>query len=138
MNNNTTSRERASLLGAVPSKTGEMFDRAEALQNAARTIKGIAALDKEALEYLYTVTKAERRARNQVEFENRVSEVSSQRYAWSEQTEARREEVRKELKAQDSFNHSDAQKSRKLEAFTDAIGGLGLSDVLQDEALSKD
>lgn len=46
------------------SKTDKMFDRAEALQNAAKAIKGLKALDSEALELLYAEVKAERRERN--------------------------------------------------------------------------
>lgn len=46
-----------------PSKTDEMFNRAEALANTAKAIKGLKALDDDALERLYLEAKAERRAR---------------------------------------------------------------------------
>ncbi|MET7741994.1 hypothetical protein [Streptomyces sp. NPDC005385] len=41
-----------------------MFDRAEALQNAAKALKGLKALDDDALETLYREAKGERRARH--------------------------------------------------------------------------
>lgn len=47
-------------------KTGPMFNRAEALQNAAKAIKGLRALDDDALETLYLEAKAERRERNKL------------------------------------------------------------------------
>jgi hypothetical protein len=70
MMSNTTGNEFARALGFKPSKTDEMFDRAEALQNTAKAIKGIKALDDDALETLYRETKAERRERNKATLED--------------------------------------------------------------------
>lgn len=50
--------------------TDGMFDRAEALQNTAKAIKGLKALDEEALEVLYLEAKAERRERARLVAEN--------------------------------------------------------------------
>lgn len=61
----------ADALGLIkePSKTDKMFNRAEALQNTAKAIKGIRALDDDALEVLYAEAKAERRERKKAEAE---------------------------------------------------------------------
>lgn len=70
-----------------------MFDRAEALANTAKAIKGLKALDDDALETLYSEAKAERRKRKQDAeaaekrdaFNARVKAVLDKRYTPEEQ-----------------------------------------------------
>jgi hypothetical protein len=74
-------------------KANEMFDRAEALQNAAKAIKGISALDDDALEFLYSTTKAERRRRNSVTFEKKVGRLFHERFTGEEIRKMTNEEM---------------------------------------------
>ncbi|MEU3599875.1 hypothetical protein ABZ714_14285 [Streptomyces sp. NPDC006798] len=100
----------------------EMFDRAEALQNTAKTLKGLQALDEDALELLYAATKAERRAREKATLNKRVAAVLAKRFGdglWDKPTDelSRIEnEVRSELKIQDAGNSSVVKWTEEGEA----------------------
>lgn len=113
----------------------EMFDRAEALQNTAKALRGLRVVDGYALEHLYSEVKAERRRRNKVALEKRVAAVLAKRYGdelWGKSIEELSQlenEVRAELKTQ-----VDVLDSKKVINYPYIEIGLKSAEQISEES----